>query len=80
MKTLPSGMLCEWRYARTRAGQDMAAHASPRTTRLYDRAKRADHAGAGGENPTAISEVPAAKIKKYAAARIPDDIWNNPNS
>jgi hypothetical protein len=39
MKTLPSGMLCERRDARTRAGQDMAAHASPRTTRLYDRRK-----------------------------------------
>jgi hypothetical protein len=22
----------------------------------------------------------AAKLKNYAAAKIPDDIWNNPNS
>ena len=28
--------------------QDMAAHASPRTTKLYDR--RTDHAGTGGAN------------------------------
>ena len=32
--------------------QSMAAHESPRTTKLYDRTQGTAHAGRGGENPT----------------------------
>ena len=35
--------------------QSMAAHESPRTTKLYDRTQGTAHAGRGGEDP-AISE------------------------